>query len=218
MKRNLKKFISMLLVLTMIFTSITVSNTTAKAADEELVQLTSSKTSLSGQSTKGTVAWVSSDTIGTLINKPHEFCGFLIAGTDHDGWGRIGTTHPLYKKGVLAIPSKWGDTASMSVSKMDEEDTSINLVDTGVSANIKDETGNAMFGGDCIAIDESIFDIGDSEQGTFKIKATSVAGNEVSFSVIVKKYEHIANYTLNLHQTEGQNAGQANFRFDWDKN
>ena len=118
MKRNLKKFISMLLVLTMIFTSITVSNTTAKAADEELVQLTSSKTSLSGQSTKGTVAWVSSDTIGTLINKPHEFCGFLIAGTDHDGWGRIGTTHPLYKKGVLAIPSKWGDTASMSVSKM----------------------------------------------------------------------------------------------------
>ena len=52
MKRNLKKFISMLLVLTMIFTSITVSNTTAKAADEELVQLTSSKTSLSGQSTK----------------------------------------------------------------------------------------------------------------------------------------------------------------------
>lgn len=217
MKRNLKKFISMLLVLTMIFTSITVSNTTAKAADEELVQLTSSKTSLSGQSTKGTVAWVSSDTIGTLINKPHEFCGFLIAGTDHDGWGRIGTTHPLYKKGVLAIPSKWGDTASMSVSKMDEEDTSINLVDTGVSANIKDETGNAMFGGDCIAIDESIFDIGDSEQGTFKIKATSVAGNEVSFSVIVKKYEHIANYTLNLHQTEGQNAGQANFRFDWDK-
>ena len=95
MKRNLKKFISMLLVLTMIFTSITVSNTTAKAADDELVQLTSSKTSLSGQSTKGTVAWVSSDTIGTLINKPHEFCGFLIAGTDHDGWGRIGTTHPL---------------------------------------------------------------------------------------------------------------------------
>ena len=53
--------------------------------------------------------------------------------------------------------------------------------------------------------------------GTFKIKATSVAGNEVSFSVIVEKYEHIANYTLNLHQTEGQNAGQANFRFDWDK-
>ena len=44
-----------------------------------------------------------------------------------------------------------------------------------------------------------------------------MAGNEVSFSVIVKKYEHIANYTLNLHQTEGQNAGQANFRFDWDK-
>ena len=43
-----------------------------------------------------------------------------------------------------------------------------------------------LFGGDCIAIDESIFDIGDSEQGTFKIKATSVAGNEVSFSVIVK--------------------------------
>lgn len=216
MKRNLKKFISMLLVLTMIFTSITVSNTTAKA-DEGLVQLTSSKTSLSGQSTKGTVAWVSSDIIGTLINKPHEFCGFLIAGTDHDGWGRIGTTHPLYKKGVLAIPSKWGDTASMSVSKMDEEDTSINLVDTGAFANIKDETGNAMFGGDCIAIDESIFDIGDSEQGTFKIKATSVAGNEVSFSVIVKKYEHIANYKLNLHQTEGQNAGQANFRFDWNK-
>ncbi|WP_448903070.1 hypothetical protein [Eubacterium sp.] len=217
MKRNLKKIISMLLVLTMIFTSITVSNTTAKAAGEELVQLTSSKTSLSGQSTKGTVAWVSSDTVETLINKPHEFCGFLIAGTDHDGWGRIGTTHPLYGKGVLAIPSKWGDTASMSVSKMNEEDTSINLVDIGVSANIKDETGNAMFGGDCIAIDESLFDIGDSEQGTFKIKATSVAGNEVSFSVIVKKYEHIANYKLNLHQTEGQNAGQANFRFDWDK-
>ena len=42
-----------------------------------------------------------------------------------------------------------------------------------------------------------------------KIKATSVAGNEGSFSVIVKKYEHIANYTLNLHQTEGQNAGHA---------
>lgn len=49
MRRNLKKFISMLLVLTMIFTSITVSNTTAKA-DEELIQLKSTTTTITGLS------------------------------------------------------------------------------------------------------------------------------------------------------------------------
>ncbi len=214
MKRNLKKFISMLLVLTMIFTSITVSNTTAKA-DEELIQLKSTTTTITGLSSYGTVAWITSST-ASAINTNTNFCGFLTAGTQDNAWGRMPEGHVLYGKGVLALLMQGGagfGAKGVTVTKNDGEKIVMTNAGTG-----KDATeGNVMCDGDCVAIDESVFNIGDDASANFVVEVTKGDDTIVTLNLVVKKYEHIANYKLNLHQTEGQNAGQANFRFDWDK-
>lgn len=214
MKRNLKKFISMLLVLTMIFTSITVSNTTAKA-DEELIQLKSTTTTITGLSSYGTVAWITSST-ASAINTKTNFCGFLTAGTQDNAWERMPEGHVLYGKGVLALLMQGGagfGAKGVTVTKNDGEKIVMTNAGTG-----KDATeGNVMCDGDCVAIDESVFNIGDDTSANFVVEVTKGDDTIVTLNLVVKKYEHIANYTLNLHQTEGQNAGQANFRFDWNK-
>ena len=214
MRRNLKKFISMLLVLTMIFTSITVSNTTAKA-DEELIQLKSTTTTITGLSSYGTVAWITSST-ASAINTNTNFCGFLTAGTQDNAWGRMPEGHVLYGKGVLALLMQGGagfGAKGVTVTKNDGEKIVMTNAGTG-----KDATeGNVMCDGDCVAIDESVFNIGDDASANFVVEVTKGDDTIVTLNLVVKKYEHIANYKLNLHQTEGQNAGQANFRFDWDK-
>lgn len=105
MNKTFKKVLSIVLSLAMVATSITVYNTTAKAADD-LVRLESTA-DITGISDVNTEAFVSTADSAKLAI-PHAFMGFLKAGVDHDGWGRIPANSPLRGQMVLALAVKQG--------------------------------------------------------------------------------------------------------------